>query len=238
MLQRRQVHRTEGAGAGCIDDAVRPMQIQAIGDPPGHHVAEQPRKRVLLPRHVRLADPLDDIGRDVIRNAGITQCVAPFRMPETGAQRNDHLQRAGHTQNAADPRAVELATGSIARVLQRPLRRHQAQQLSRIDRLQIIGRNAVLQRIERHRRQKASAPGVGHVRSFRVLIEVVLRSPMGRRHFADAVDAAADVGPELVQPLRLRKQTARPDDRQRRHACTVARRCLVVAHAETSSSCP
>ena len=54
QLQRGEVHRAEAARAGRVHDAVGPMQIEPVRDPAGHHISQQPRKRILLPRDVTL----------------------------------------------------------------------------------------------------------------------------------------------------------------------------------------
>ena len=50
---------------------LRAADIKPIGDPPRRHVAKQTREGILLPGHVRIADALDHIFRDVRFHAGV-----------------------------------------------------------------------------------------------------------------------------------------------------------------------
>ena len=114
------------------------MQIEPVCNPSGDNVPEQSRKRILLPRDVTFRDALHDIFGHVIRHARSFQSRTPLRMPESRTEWDDHLQCPGDTQDAADARPIELATSSVARVFQRPLRSDHPQQLRRVDRLQVV----------------------------------------------------------------------------------------------------
>src|SRR4051794_4193084 len=92
----------ERAGAGGVDDAVGPAEVEAIGDPAGGDVAEEAGEGVFLPGDVGLADPADDIVGDLGPDAGILQGAAPMGMAEAGAEGDDLLQGAGDAEDHAD----------------------------------------------------------------------------------------------------------------------------------------
>ena len=51
--------------------------------------------------------------------------------------------------------------------------------------------------------------------SLRVVVEVIIWVPVGRRHFRNAIDAMFDVRPEKARPGRLREQAADTDNGER-----------------------
>ena len=234
QFQRGEVHRAEAARAGRVHDTVGPMQIKPVRNPSRHDISQKPRKRILLPRDVTFRDAIHDIFGHVIGNARILQSLPPLRVTEPRTQRNHHLQRPGHTQNAANARPIERSPRAIARVFERPLRSNQAQQLRRVDRFEVVGRDAELQRIERQRREESPAPGIRHVGRLRVRVEVVLGVPVRVRHLGDRIDPAPNVRPKFLGIRRLGKQRTETDHGERRLLRRSRWRGLFDRHAVVS----
>ena len=119
QFEHSEVHGPQRAGAGGVDHAVGAAQVEAVGDPAGDHVAEQPGERVFLPADIGLGDSLDDVlGRGAI-DPGLIQGAPPDGMTQPGAQGDHQLERAGHPQDHADPVTVERPTGPVTRVAER-----------------------------------------------------------------------------------------------------------------------
>ena len=153
-------------GAGGIDHAIGTMQVQPVGNSSRNDISQQAGERILLPGDVAFRYPLDDIIRNIIRHPRVLESLSPARVTESRAQRNHHLQRPRHTQNATDARTVELASGSVACMFQRPLGSDHAEQLRCVDGFEVVGRDPIFERIERHGRQESAAPRVCHVGRF------------------------------------------------------------------------
>jgi hypothetical protein len=137
-------------------------------------------------------------------------------MPQASSQRNHHLQRPGHPQDAADARPIELSHCPVSGMLQSALGSDQTQQLRRIDRFEVVRRDPIFERIERDGRQKAPTPRVRHVRRLLIGIEIVVGVPMRGRNLSDRIDPTPDVRPELVQTISFGKERTQADDGQRR----------------------
>ena len=157
QLQRREVDGAERAGAGRIDDAIGPAEVEAIGDPPGDDVSEQTGKGVLLPIDVILPDTANDILRRFRGNTRIGKGAPPDRMTQPGAQWDDQFQCPRHAEDAADAFAVD-AVGLVAGILQRGLGDHEPEKLSRIGGFEIVGSDAELGRGKGDCLEKAAAP--------------------------------------------------------------------------------
>ena len=89
-------------GTGRVHHAIRAVQVQSVGNSTCHDVAEQSGERVFLPGDVALRDTVDDIFGHIVGHARIFQSLSPARMSQPGSQRDDHLQRSGDTENAAN----------------------------------------------------------------------------------------------------------------------------------------
>ena len=76
------MQRTERAGAGSINDAVCPAEVELLADSTCDYVSEESGKRVLLPRNVAFGDPLHHILCHNIIYTGIFEGVAPDRVAE------------------------------------------------------------------------------------------------------------------------------------------------------------
>ena len=127
------------------------MQIEPISDSSSHDVAEQTRKRIFLPGDITFGDTIHNIVGHIVSNPGILQGLSPLGMSESGTKRDDHFERPGHTENTSHPRTVKRTARSVACVLESSLGTDHSQQLRRINRFQIIGRNTEFERIKRER---------------------------------------------------------------------------------------
>ena len=232
-LERREVQRRERRRARGIDHAVGPVQVEPIRDPSRGHVAEQPGKRALLPRHILGRDALHDVLRGLFVDAGIPQRPSPQRMAEPSPERDHQLERPGHAEDHRRPPAIErLAARPVARVRESPRRDVQRQELRRVRRLDVPGRDAHLHRRYVHRIEKPTPLGVDLVGRRRIGIEVLVRVPVRRRHLRDRVDPVAQVGPKGGLVASLGKETIDAHDRQR------GRGRVRLIHRESSSRVP
>ena len=102
------------------------MQIEAVGDAAGHHVAEQAGERIFLPGHVALRDAPHDLFDQFWSQAGFDQSLAPDGVAQTSAQGNHQLEGAGHSQNNAGGVALKFLVGAIAGIFQSGFGYHQA----------------------------------------------------------------------------------------------------------------
>ena len=216
-FQGGQVKGAQRAAAGGIDDTVGAAKIKMLADPSGHHVAEQTGKGVLLPGHVGIADALHDVFGNRIGDAGVLERFAPAGMTETGTEGHDQLQRAGDTENHADPVAIEFLVRGVTCILQGLFDSDQAKQLRRIDRLQGVGQHTVLHRVEIHRRKEAAVLGVYLVGRFRVRVKIIIGTPVAFGDLGDCINTLPDIAPEGSRVPGPGEKTAYADNRQRRH---------------------
>ncbi len=142
------MNRAHGTGACRIHHAVCPAQIKAVADSSGNHIAQQPRKRIFLPRHIRLSDALNHFFSFIRRNAGIFQGFAPFWMSESCAQRNHQFLCSGYAENYADLIPVKLSALAVSCVFQCAFCRSQRKQLGSVRSFKRCGRNAKFRRIK------------------------------------------------------------------------------------------
>ena len=214
-LQEGHIERAERTGAGRVDDAVRPAQVEPVRDPAGGHVAQEARKRVFLPADVRRGDPLDHgLGHGAF-HARTFERAPPDRLPEPGRKRDDQLERAADPQDHTDLVTVELTFGGISGVLERLFRNQETEELRGIGGLDRMGRDPEIEGRKIDWREKTTAAGISAVASLGVLIVVVVGSPVGFRNVRDGVDAVTDVGPVPGEVLGSRKHAAHPDNRHR-----------------------
>ena len=199
QFHRRQVYGTEAGGTRRIHHAVGAVQVEPVGDPPGHHVAQKTGEAVLLPRDVALGDPFDHILGHVVRHATVLECFPPVRMPQPCTQRDDQFQRTGHAEDDGNLGSIHTLrlrfVEDDASVRQRLFRGNQTQELRGIRGLKVTWGDTEFQRIEVVGFEETPALGIREVRLLGVGIEVVRRVPMRRRHSSDAVHAVLDVGP-------------------------------------------
>ena len=244
QFHRREVQRTQRAGAGRIDDAVRAVQIEPVGDPPRDHVAEQTGEAVLLPGHVAFGNSIHHVLGHVVGDAGIFEGLPPLRVTESGTEWDHQFECP---RDAEDHRGLASGNGyrgpgsgyrrirspssprspipdprhpiveDDPRVGQRLLGRDESQQLRGVGRFEITRDDAEFERVEVDGREEAAAPGIGAVGRFRVGVEIVGGVPVRRRHVADAIDAVLDVGPVRTRPVGLGEQAADADDGQGHH---------------------
>jgi hypothetical protein len=208
QLLDREIDRGQGRRAGGVDGVVGAAEIEPVGDAAGDHVGQHAGERVLGQRRQRAIE----LGRqraDVVR---------VHRAEAVGAR------QIGAGLGAEDHRgalAIERAPAGrhragVAGVVDRAARDLEAEQLHRLDRLERARRDAVGERIERHRLQEAAPlargllAGAGAGRGGVVELRDV---PPRRRDLADAVVAADDVGPVGVGVAGAREDRRHADDR-------------------------
>ena len=210
QFEESQVRGRERAGAGRVHHTVGTVEVQAVGDTSGDHVAQKTGERVFLPRYVVGGDSGHHLIDQLVVQARFLESSSPHRMAQPGAQRHHQLQGAGDTKNDAGLLSVEFLVRTISRILQRCFRSHQTQQLGGIGRFQHGGRHGKFGGVERIGIQKATSSTVCHIGGVLVGVEIVVRTPMGVRHVADRVHAEAQNFPVILQPRGLGEE--------RRHA--------------------
>ena len=191
-----EVDRTQRTGAGGVDHAVGPAQVEAVGDPTGRDVPEQARERILLPADVRVADPLDDLAGDRLGDSRVLQGPSPDRMAEPGPERDDQLESPRHAENHADPFAIDRPTfGPITGVVERRLRDHQAEELGRVGGVEVGGGDPEVEGREIDGVEEAASSGVGPIGGLGVGVVVIRRVPVSLGDLSDRVDTVVDIGP-------------------------------------------
>ena len=188
----------EGGSAGRVRDAVRPTQVQAVRDPPGDDVPEEPGERRLLPRHVAGRDPPADRVDLLLRDSRLPEGLHPHRPLEPAHHAGEELLRARHAEDDRDPGAVRRGELLAQGVLEHLLRDDEREELRRVGRRDRRGRNAPGERVEVDRVEEGAPPGVRLVRRGRVGVVVVLEEPVARRDVPDQVPAREDVPPEAA----------------------------------------
>ena len=202
------MQRSQRTAASGVHHAIGAAQVEAVGYAAGHHVAKQPGERAFLPGHIvflHAGNYCFGIGAGY---AEFGQGLAPFGMAQARAQRDNQFQRAGNAEDDAYAAAVELAARAVAGVFQRHLGGQQAQQLGAVGGFQRVGRQAEFGRVEIHGEDESAAAGVGAVRAFGVLVEIIFRQPVGGWNFGDGVHAVLYVGPEAAGVLGFGKKAA------------------------------
>ena len=190
-FKQGHMNGTHAAGASCIDDAIGASQVKTVGDSTGHHISQQPRKRVLLPGDIIFADALDNISGLVLGHTGIFQCTPPYGMSQTGPKGNDELLCSGDAQNNTGLIAVKwFSVVAITSIFQRLFSRHQTEQLGGIGGFNDIGRNTEFSWIKLNRWQKSAPVAVDMIRLFRVGIVILLQVVVRIRWIGDAADTS------------------------------------------------
>jgi hypothetical protein len=190
------------------------VQVELVRDPAGDDVAEQARERGLLPRHVVVGDPVADRRRRVLVNSAVPQRFEPDRTLQPAGHRGEQLQRRG-TEDDADPVPVQLREPAAGRVLQDPVRDEEAQQLCGVGRGELVRRDPVRHRVERHRVEEGAPAAVRLVGRLRVRVVVVVDEPVRRGYVGDEVPAGHDGAPEPFHVGRSGKQGAQAHDGDR-----------------------
>ena len=211
----------EGRCAGGVDHEVRPVQVEQVGDPAGHAVAELARHRVLGDLRIAAAEHLAELGADRLADVvgqGLERRCLVQLLGELGkgdAQRGQVVTLSGH-------RVAEHDGGAL--VLHRPCRPAVVEQggpragdsplLVVVHRLADTWRDRQLpgQRIPRPVAYPTADLGIGLVRRLRVGVVVESGVPALGRHLGDRVAAAAHVGPEARGVRRIGEDGAHADD--------------------------
>ena len=142
QLVDAHAQRCERAGTRRVGHGVGATQIEAVGDATGHHVAEQPGKARLLPRHVVRRDALADVLHLRLRQSRFPHRLDPDRSLQAAVHRAEQLLRAGHAEQGRDALAVQARQVAARRVLQATLSDHEGEQLRGVRGRHDAGRNA------------------------------------------------------------------------------------------------
>ncbi len=201
--------------AGRVHRAVHPAQPQAVGDPAGDHIGQQAGEGVLLPRRERL-DVLGGDGLGVGRaEPAATDHFLQDGGRQPGRQRMHQRDRPGDPQDNPGTGGVVPVGLGRARVAQQVTGHDQAQCLHDAGDLELVRRDAELQRVEVDVGNEAAAARVGHVRDGRIGVVVVVEVPPARRDVLCAVRRVDDVLPVLPVVVGVREETGHTDYRDR-----------------------
>ncbi len=215
QFQDRQVDGGQGTGAGRVGDTIGAAQIKTVGDASGHHVAEQPRKRIFLPGDIGIGNFFHDIGGLLGGDPGVFQGFFPVRKSQPGGQGNHQFLGAGHPQNHPGVFPVPgFSPLPVAGILQRHAGGHQPQQLGGVGGFENTGRHAEFRGIKRERRQKPPALAIGIIAAGRVLAVIIRRRPVRfLRHIDNRVFSPGKQTPVFFCSRRPRKKTTHPHNR-------------------------
>jgi hypothetical protein len=214
--EREVVHRhrerRERAGAGRVDDGVRAAHVEAVGDAPRDHVAEEPGEGRLLPRHVLFVDLLGE-ARDLgVREAGLAHRVLPHGLLQAPRHLRDELGGRGHAEEHAHAALVDGLPLATRRLFEGVLRHDEREELRRVRGGQRVRRHAELHRREVDLGEEAAARRVDLVLRAGLLRVVVVAQPVRARHLGEAVLPFDDVFPERERVFRSREESAHADD--------------------------
>ena len=208
----------QGTGAGSIYNAIGAAQVKAVGNTSGGNIAEQPREGIFLPGDVTSGDSLHHIICSFPVDTGISQRLAPQRVPEASAQGNDQFQGAGDTHDHRGAVTIKFATiagfgaGGITGIQQRLAGHHHTQQLGGIGRLNVVRAETEQQGVKIDGAKKSATLGVGHIRCAGVSVEIIFGLPVAIGNLGNGIHTLANVGPELFDVGRLGEQAANADD--------------------------
>ena len=217
----RGVDGGEGRCAGGVDHEVGPVQVEQVGDPAGHAVAELAGHRVLGDLRIAAAEQLAELGADRLADV-VGQSLERRRLVQLlgelgkgDAQRGQVVTLSGHRVAEHDGGAFAI-DGSCrpAVVEQGGPRAGDGPLLVVVHRLADTWRDRQLpgQRIPRPVAHPAADLGIGLVRRLRVGVVVESGVPALRRHLGDRVAAAAHVGPEARCVGGIREDGAHADN--------------------------
>ena len=199
----------QGACTSRVDDAVRPTEIEPVGDSPGDDVAEKSGEGVFLPRRVAGRNVLAEDLKFAFGKTGSAEPSLPDRLLEAAGHVSGHFGAAGRAQNYADALTINLRNVATGGVLQYLLRDPQPEQLGCVSRGQDVRRNSEIHRREVDSGQESATVGVNLVRRARRRVVIVVEVPVRRGNVGEQVGALDDVAPEALGFGRPRKQSTR-----------------------------
>ncbi len=222
-LEHTHLHGGQRARASGIEDHVGPAQVQAAGDPPGHHVAEHPGEGALLPGDVAGQDPLAHRLDDRAVEARRAHRPDEARELEAPRHMTHELGRRGDPQDHADALARGAVEALAQGVLEHPLGDDQRQQLGRVGRRQGVRRHAEVHGRERNLPEVAAAGRVDLVLGPGLGVVEILGQPVGRGDIRDQVSARDDVVPKVLGRGRGGEQGSQANHGHRGHAGLIRR---------------
>ena len=234
QLMHSDLQRSETRSACGIGHVIAARQVEAIGNPPGDHVAEQAWEGRFLPLDIMVLDPLRDVLHLALGETGLPHGVHPSRALQTASHMCGQFGRRSDTEDDAGSGLVDLALRIPLDVFQRHLGRDQRQQLRRIRTLHRFRRNAEMERVESERADEATASAIGMVLRAGVFIIVIVHQPMAGWHISDQVAALEQIAPEARDISASRKYGTHSDHgnragvRLRHHAASVSANCWGV----------
>ena len=200
--------RGEGTGAGRVDHAVGAAQIKAVGDAPGHHIAQQAGEGVFLPRHVGIRDAVTDFSRLRLVHTGFPKRLHPDAALQAAGHIEEELLAGGDAQDDAGALPVNLAELVLHRVIQHLAGGDQSEQLAGIGGGDGGGLHTEFDRVEVDVTQERSPLTVGLVVGPGVGIVMIGQQPAGLRDVGDEIAAGKNIAPEAVSVGGARKDGA------------------------------
>ncbi len=211
-LLRRHRQRREGRGAGRIGHAVGAAEVEAVGDPTGDDVAQEPGEAALLPLDVVIGDPIAGLLDLALPEPLLAQRLDPDRPLEAADHRRQQLLGRGHPEDDRNLRAVHRRELLARRVAEHPLGDDEAEELRGVGRLDDRRRHPPGHRVEVDRVDKAAAAGVGLVARLGVGIVVVLQEPVALGDLRQKIAPAEDVAPKAGRGRRAREERGDADN--------------------------
>ena len=192
QLPEADLERGERRCAGGVHGEVAAAQVEPVGDPSCHHVAEDARECILGPfRQYLLEQRVDDVAPGLFRQAVDLVQVQGQQGPEIVDRAQ--LVHAANRHDAGGALAGERALGKTG-VLEGLARHLERQQLRRLDDAQGRRRDAVVLRVECDVVEEAApfridpvgrAPGIEQSGGRKALVA----------HLGDRIDAVQDILP-------------------------------------------
>ena len=231
QLVDRRVHREQRRRAGGVEQVVRALEVEPVGDAPGHHVGHEPGRDVgVARRQLRLHQ-----GADLVE----LTCL------ERGAHRGEQIHRLVEDERVLqDRRLAAMQVGAVAeddagvamvvaaevaRVGEGVAGDAQGDELVGLAAVERVRHDPELARVEAEQvLQVAARCGLDAAGA-----QVALGVPR-RLRLADRVDARDDVAPERGQVGRLREEAGHADDRDRLRARRALGALCVVSDGHRS----
>ncbi len=215
QLVDRGPHGGQRTGARRVHGVVGRPQVQAVGEPAGDDVPEDPGERVLRPRRKLPQVVARGLPRFLLGHAAGPHRLDQEGREQPGGERHEGGVGAAHAQHHARTARVVPAVAAARAVPQHLAAHHQTQQLDEPGGVEGLRRHAELHRVERHRGEEATAPAVGLVGGEGVGVVVVLQLPPGGGNLLGAVAAGDDVVPERAEVAGLGEHSGHPHDGHR-----------------------